>query len=472
MARPGFYNENVNRAFPFQLGTVAVYNAAANTIEAMANWVVADCGFIVGYGSGFVPGQHSIWLQTIKRIGNEIIFSFESDAPGLYANSLDFTRQITDPDFTTSNSTDLIDVPYVEQHSDSLPNPDPTTRCFFLGKSGVFSPPRTGRLRFFFNDSFFPDNTGSFTLVFNGVTYAVPCTIDGIVGPKVIQGYDYHYSATGTIMYRPHTDPANDQHATPEGDTKNPMQIAPSTAPCPGLRYYGLTAKLLEDNPEYSETYHVSESSFYPSDALWDGYLVTGSMALLANAIADGQQWNRSTGGLVEPALIQCLDGAYMTTLNIANQDRTRVTSPAGCPPLVWAYPTGADRVFTAAIGIAGDIQLTAGFNSLLLLDTINNAITLSAMKGAGAGEPCDDPTLFPGEIPLNAGGNLDGSPACNEVIRTINGVGGQFVSLLNGQGVTITATPADNTLVIDVNMAGMPICYPNEPASEFSENL
>jgi hypothetical protein len=47
MARPDFFNDNVNREFPFQEGTVG----GTGTVKNIANLIdaaIADCGFIMG----------------------------------------------------------------------------------------------------------------------------------------------------------------------------------------------------------------------------------------------------------------------------------------------------------------------------------------------------------------------------------------------------------------------------------------
>jgi len=469
---PGFYNENANRAFPFRVNNVDDPTAPAGPVTV--NSVIVDAGFMIGAGSGFVDGVNSIWLDSVSRTGGEFVFSFASDAPGLYGKTLEFTRQVTDPEYLSSFDINVIDVPYVKMDSISIYDPDPVTACFFLGDSGTVTFPRGGRIKFYFNDSFFPDNTGSFTLIFAGQTYIVPCTENGIDGPRVTGGIPYSYSATGEIMYRPHSDPANDEYATPNGAVKAPYQIAPGVCPCPGSRYYGLVAKLLED-VDNSESPVTSESLVYPDQSLWNGYLVTGSMAALAAQLPDDGTLTRVSGGLVEPALIQNLDGSHATTLNLANIDRTRVTAADGCPELSWPYPVGPDVIYPVARGLSGAIQFEAGYNASLLPNKFNNAIVLGAVAGAGKGQPCNEVRRFPGEVQPNAIspgdlGFLDGSSTCNGVLRSINGAGGPYLQIIAGNGVEVTADIENNTLTVDVNLANLQVC--GVDVSEISETL
>lgn len=98
---PNFYNCNRNRAYPFEAGTVAVWNASAGTVEALADEVLVDAGFVVGLESGFQSGVHSIWLSKIIKSGAELAFQFTSDAPGLYEKPLVFTCNTADAVYTT-----------------------------------------------------------------------------------------------------------------------------------------------------------------------------------------------------------------------------------------------------------------------------------------------------------------------------------------------------------------------------------
>jgi hypothetical protein len=98
MARPGFYNDNINRSYPFLKGTVGrLYVTPLPTMLELPDFVVADCGFIMGPASGFVEGEHYVRLDVVRRLGSQFRFEFVSDAPGLFDVPLDFQRDVTDP---------------------------------------------------------------------------------------------------------------------------------------------------------------------------------------------------------------------------------------------------------------------------------------------------------------------------------------------------------------------------------------
>ena len=71
MARPDFFNDNVNREFPFQEGTVG----GTGTVKNIANLIdaaIADCGFIMGPESEFDESVDSIYLETIERSATDV----------------------------------------------------------------------------------------------------------------------------------------------------------------------------------------------------------------------------------------------------------------------------------------------------------------------------------------------------------------------------------------------------------------
>lgn len=90
--RPGFLNDNRNRAYPFIAGRTG-------TIPDCA---VVDFGSTMLAGAGYIEGEHSVWLEWIRRIGSTIEFCFRSDAPGLLDKALIFQRDKTDPHYVTS----------------------------------------------------------------------------------------------------------------------------------------------------------------------------------------------------------------------------------------------------------------------------------------------------------------------------------------------------------------------------------
>jgi len=199
-------------------------------------------------------------------------------------------------------------------------------------------------------------------------------------------------------------------------------------------------------------------------EPLWSGFLVTGKMPDLELLLPVDDSVERvSDGGTVEPALTQSLVGAYIDAFNLANNDRTRVDAAEGCPPVTWPHATG--DIFVNQECLRGPVRLKPGFNTEIIQRTFNNELTIGVDVGGGEGEPCDQVKLFDTESPPEGGDSslLEGGPLCNETIRSINGIGGRVTSLLAGRGVTITPVPAENKVVVDVNMAGLAVCFESE---------
>lgn len=121
MALPNFFNENINRSFPFQRATVGVDTPTSGTVTMLQlpDNFIADCGFILGPESGFIDGTHSVFLHKISRINSSIVeYEFHSDAPNLADSFLLFRRDITDPIYQTEFVES--DVPFYAPVSQSL----------------------------------------------------------------------------------------------------------------------------------------------------------------------------------------------------------------------------------------------------------------------------------------------------------------------------------------------------------------
>lgn len=190
--------------------------------------------------------------------------------------------------------------------------------------------------------------------------------------------------------------------------------------------------------------------------AAWSGFLVTGPMVDLAAWLADGQTVvGDGVAATVEPALVQNLAGSFVTSLAVANEDRTRATAPAGCPEIVWPFVPGS--VFVWGRCVRGDVRFAPGYNALVSEDVAANAVVLGARPGAGAGKNCADVPVFPGET---SAGPYSGAQACSGILRSVNGLGGPDVPLVAGSGVSITPDPARNRVLVNVNMADLSTCF------------
>lgn len=195
-------------------------------------------------------------------------------------------------------------------------------------------------------------------------------------------------------------------------------------------------------------------------EPLWEGFLVTGTLDDLVT-LFDGQSIDELLGdsdyGVIEPALIHNLSGSYVTSLNLANDMRTRVEAAEGCDEVVFPYPDR--RVRVAARCLLGPVVVLPGYNCAVTQSQRENSITLSAAVGAGAGEPCEPVAAFPGEAPPPGSQLLEGGPTCNEVLRSINGFGGRRFQIIGGRGVTVTPAANEHKITIALDMTGLAIC-------------
>lgn len=96
--RPGFYNDNINRDYPF-------IHLTTGTLPDSA---VADFGCIMGAGSGFIEGEHTVKLYRIRRLDTVVEYEFTCDAPGLTDYVLRFTADTSDELYTTIHAVAVL----------------------------------------------------------------------------------------------------------------------------------------------------------------------------------------------------------------------------------------------------------------------------------------------------------------------------------------------------------------------------
>ena len=378
MAKPGLWNDNRFRSYPFIKGETG--KTGAGTIENVPFSTIVDAGFTMGLDSGYVAGEHSVWLELVSRSGDTVTFRFESDAPGLFNRPLVFTRDVDD---------DLYQLEYV----DSL------VEVYDSASASLFE---AGLL----DDELFLTLTDGEWLLVDDSWYV---TGDG---STVSASFSY------------------------DGDDDCDVQ------------------------------------------PLWSGFLVTGDLAELVDLLVDGTTWTGNEA-IVEPAVVDSLVDAYASSVNVGNADRTRVTPADGCPDIEWDYPVGEDVVHVNQSCLQGHIRFKPGYNAVIEQVDTDNQIFLGASPGEGEGLPgsraesgvvCDGVQLFDAEIPPDGSTLYEGGPRCNEVLRSINGLGGQLLSLLTGAGVEITEIPAENKIIVDVSMRTLAVCY--EEVSAVSESV
>lgn len=323
MGRTGFFNDNENRGYPFVPDVTGDPAGDAGTVDLLPDSVIVDCGFLMGLGSDFEEGSHSVYLSRVSRSGFEFTFEFSSDAPGLFGSSLSFVRDFSDGRYLTS-----------------------------------------------FSDTVSTD----------------------------------------------------------------------------------------------SDSASLSASPDCPEPDLWSGFLVTGTFDDLEELIGDGEAWVGSVKHRVEPALARSMVASFVNSINLANGDRTRADAPDGCTELV--YPFETDQVYTNATCLQGELFVKPGYNLSISQGIFTNELVLSANVGAGEGEVCDEIKLFDTESAISGKSTLDGSERCSETIRSINGIGGELLSILGGSGVTVSSDSNANKITIDIDFGDLEFCFV-EPVSE-----
>lgn len=102
MPRPGFYNDNEYRAYPFIF---------APDVTTLPNSAIVDCGIIMGLDSEFDAELHSVWLKTVRRVNGVFEFEFDTNAPGAANTPLVFQRDVTAEEWLTE---DAESAPYVK----------------------------------------------------------------------------------------------------------------------------------------------------------------------------------------------------------------------------------------------------------------------------------------------------------------------------------------------------------------------
>jgi len=190
------------------------------------------------------------------------------------------------------------------------------------------------------------------------------------------------------------------------------------------------------------------------NEPLWSGFLVTGRIEEFSTLLpTDGELSYTAT---VEPGLLQNLAETYVSKFGVVNADRTRVTAASDCE----GETAFAELIRVNSACVLGDVIFKPGFNANVRQSTQDNSITLGAAVGDGAGEPCETVATYAGETAPSGSSLLEGGPRCNETVRSLNGIGGPSLNLIAGRGVTITAVPEENKIIVNVNMSGLALCY------------
>jgi hypothetical protein len=96
--RPGFFNDNLNRSYPF------IYTPQSD----LPDYAIVDFGCVVNSGTGFVDATHSVYLYAMRLSGSLIEFEFRSNAAGTLGTCLLFQRDINDGNYISSYSNSSV----------------------------------------------------------------------------------------------------------------------------------------------------------------------------------------------------------------------------------------------------------------------------------------------------------------------------------------------------------------------------
>lgn len=202
------------------------------------------------------------------------------------------------------------------------------------------------------------------------------------------------------------------------------------------------------------------------TEPVWEGFLVTGVIKNAASLPASGQTLTFNKNEYrIEPGRIQNLAKSYLRSITVGNYERTNI-------PTCGTSRNPTRPIILNAACIKGDVKLKEGYQCQITQNSRTNTIDISAAATAGTEKDaafCE----YGSELPLYVGEELkegfkfySGSPACNELIFTLNGVGGKNISLLGGNGVTLT-TIDENTLKLTIDANSQNACPPPDTAAQ-----
>lgn len=88
MARPGFYNDNEYRSYPFVNKPLTVDKPAYE----LPDEAIVDAGFIMGLDAEYEDDEHNVRLSAVSAIDGLLRFTFTSNAPRCSNKQIVFTR--------------------------------------------------------------------------------------------------------------------------------------------------------------------------------------------------------------------------------------------------------------------------------------------------------------------------------------------------------------------------------------------
>lgn len=194
-----------------------------------------------------------------------------------------------------------------------------------------------------------------------------------------------------------------------------------------------------------------------PSPELY-GTVVLGDLSPLLAQVANGSSLMfLPTDWVLEPSRVQSLYQQLVHSFRLVNGPRKLVSPPPGCGN---APSSPGDQ--TVATCLQGHVSFVEGYNLSIAQRDYNNELVLRPQPGAGAGEPCQEVPRFSGETAQPGSRYLSGGPACDELVRLVNGKAGPHLAVTAGRGVRVYPDPVDaNTLVIEARSDDLAMCPP-----------
>jgi len=186
----------------------------------------------------------------------------------------------------------------------------------------------------------------------------------------------------------------------------------------------------------------------------WEGFLVVGPLeALRALLSENGDELTfPARERSLEPGRIQSLVKSYVRSISLGNLPRVRALPPSICHDETAPDPR---ELVVNAFCMQGNLRIKEGYNCRVKQTDELNEIRVTAEVGGGDTD-VDELCAHGGELPLYPGepfdpetGFFSGGPACNQVISTINGIGGGSVNIVGGTGVNVTADAETNTVIV-----------------------
>ena len=199
-------------------------------------------------------------------------------------------------------------------------------------------------------------------------------------------------------------------------------------------------------------------------DELGEAYVVSGDFEKLIAGITVGVHIvaddNEGRPLYVEPARIHSLVDTYARGISVADSRRSCPEACCTSSSSSSSGPVVQDSAFVQAAGLQGAIDFMAGWNSVIQLDEVNNAIVFGAEIGAGDGPQCVNGCWInylvdEQGLRVDTGNSkMGGCDDCGAFIRSINGQGfdNGKVELRGGPGIYVEIVNGVIEVTVDLS--------------------